>query len=89
MRDDEPRHTIRSEDLAGFVAQAVETFLGRVVADTYAAINAAGERDYLGAEDVESIYRFVAAAMDEHRWWPPSVAQIVETCRRLNVRVVL
>ena len=35
--DDEPCHTIRSEDLAGFVAQAVETFLGHVVTETYAA----------------------------------------------------
>ena len=34
-----------------------------LVTETYAATRAAGERDYLDAEDVEAIYRHVAAAM--------------------------
>ena len=49
----------------------------------------AGERDYLDAEDVEGITHAAAGAGPAPAARPPTVAQIVAMCRRLNVPVML
>jgi hypothetical protein len=78
-----------AQDLADFAAQAADQLIARVVSETFDAIRAAGERDYLTAEDIEDIYRLIARVMAEHRWRAPAPAQIVETCQRLDIPVVL
>jgi len=78
-----------ADEFGGFAAQAVDAFLAHILGQTSEAVRAAGERDYLDANDVEAVYRLVARTLADHRWRPPRLAEIVEACHRLNIRVQL